>query len=306
MRPWTAHRLAASAGAILAALFATWLVSADTVASRFVGIAVFAAVALDIATTIWRRRSLDVRATATGTFDVDDGVPILLSWSGADPDASDDTIVVAPTVPYLVDRRHPSRGELRMVAFFERGGYDHVELQVMIRSFLGLYAEYATLRRDADFVVGPRIEPAQIDEPFPDPERELVSVREYQRGDPKGLVHWRSTARCQTLMVKAEEPQLPGPHASAGALTVVVSWLVEGDPESERAHGRARTYAERGLELGLAVTLISATRDDGPAARRVHNREDILRLLALAHPTATPLELPIGSHGVVVHPGGDR
>ncbi len=297
----TTARLQSATALAAAVFFAIWLMTLDDEVGWFVAVTVAAAVALDVAHTVHRRRSLEVVATATGTYDVDEAVLIGVSHEGAGRDR--DYRIVAPLKPYYVAERDPARGQVRYLVFFERGVHDRVELRVLIRSYLGFHTHYSVTNHAVDVVVGPRAEPGQVDEFFPDSDRELVGVRQYQRGDPLGRVHWRSTARTQTLMVKAEEPRALEPSSS---LTVVVGWLVEGDPDSERALGRARTYAERGLDLGFEVSIFCVTDGPDPVERPVRSREDVLQRLAQARPSQTSLTLPPGARGIVVHPEGDR
>jgi uncharacterized protein (DUF58 family) len=114
------------------------------------------------------------------------------------------------------------------------------------------------------------------------------SVRPYAPGDPAHLVHWPSTARTGTLVVRELEP--PAPFGQA-----IVVDLRDLGPDKERAAsyslGAARAVLAAGGELVLCTAEVS-----GPVTRRVRAPIDAARRLAravAAEPGAPPEGWPV-------------
>ena len=140
------------------------------------------------------------------------------------------------------------------------------------------------------------------------------SVRPYTSGDPQHLVHWPSTARLGSLVVKELEP----PVATGLAIVLDLSLTSEagsselGSSEDgssepgavisrvEDAASRAAGLAENALAQGARVVLCTA-QADGPVSAEVSSLLHLRRRLALAvagMPAAAPTDWP----AVVVRP----
>lgn len=106
------------------------------------------------------------------------------------------------------------------------------------------------------------------------------AVRPYVSGDPAHLVHWPSSARTASLVVKELEPPAPT------GLAIVVD--LRGDPiEAERVASYAAGAARSVLGSGGAVMLVTCEAD-GPAVATVGSVLDAGRRLARAVPGAPP------------------
>ena len=139
------------------------------------------------------------------------------------------------------------------------------------------------------------------------------SVRPYTSGDPQHLVHWPSTARLGSLVVKELEP----PVATGLAIVLDLSLTSEagsselgsseaGSSEAgssepgavisrvEDAASRAAGLAENALAQGARVVLCTA-QADGPVGAEVSSLLHLRRRLALAvagMPAAAPTDWP--------------
>jgi uncharacterized protein (DUF58 family) len=111
------------------------------------------------------------------------------------------------------------------------------------------------------------------------------SVRPYVAGDPARLVHWPTTARRGTLVVREHEP--------SAAIGVALIVELNGDREEvERAASRAAGIGRSTLAAGGSLWL--CTNDGGaPASARVVDLRDLSRRLARAG-EGTPGALPPG------------
>jgi uncharacterized protein (DUF58 family) len=105
-------------------------------------------------------------------------------------------------------------------------------------------------------------------------------VREYVPGDPARLVHWPSSARRGSLVVK----ELDDP--ASRRLAIVVDLRGAADA-AEAAASRAAGLANRALREGLAVVLATAEVGGGRVAA-VKTRVDVSRRLARAVAAAPP------------------
>lgn len=115
---------------------------------------------------------------------------------------------------------------------------------------------------------------------------EVRSVRPYRAGDPAHLVHWPSSARTGSLVVREMEP----PHRPTVVIVVEVPPAPE-DPDEAAAHhtsveasiGRAAGLGEAVLRTGGGVLL--CTNEDGRAVTaEVHGERQLNRRLAAAGP----------------------
>jgi uncharacterized protein (DUF58 family) len=99
-------------------------------------------------------------------------------------------------------------------------------------------------------------------------------VREYVPGDPARLVHWPTSARHGSLVVK----ELDDP---ASRRLVIVVDLGGDHDKAEAAASRAAGLAVRALREGLSVVLATAEHGSGRVAA-VKTRLDVSRRLARA------------------------
>ena len=120
------------------------------------------------------------------------------------------------------------------------------------------------------------------------------SVRPYVTGDPSHLVHWPSTARVGSLVVRELEPP------AATGLAVVVDLSGESGDHVEAAASRAAGVAESVLDQGGRVVLCTAEAG-GPVVEEVGDLLGIRRRLARAVP-GTPGVAPDHWPVVVVAP----
>jgi uncharacterized protein (DUF58 family) len=114
------------------------------------------------------------------------------------------------------------------------------------------------------------------------------AVRPYVPGDPARLVHWPTSARRGTLVVREHEP----PPIVGVALVVALN----GFPDDvEGAASRAAGIGRATLEAGGAVWCCTCEAD-GPVSARVVDRRDLGRRLARAtagEPAAPPPGWPV-------------
>jgi uncharacterized protein (DUF58 family) len=116
-------------------------------------------------------------------------------------------------------------------------------------------------------------------------------VREYVPGDPARLVHWPSSARHGSLMVK----QLDDPASRRLAIVVDLRGAFDA---AEAAASRAAGLANRALQEGLAVVVATAE-TGGQRVAAVKTRLDVSRRLARAI-AAPPPQGPFPSGTEVV------
>ncbi|MEX0768962.1 MAG: DUF58 domain-containing protein [Microthrixaceae bacterium] len=120
------------------------------------------------------------------------------------------------------------------------------------------------------------------------------SVRPYTNGDPQNLVHWPSSARLGSLVVKELEPPV------ATGLAIVLDLSGSEIDSVEDAASRAAGLAENALAHGARVMLCTA-QASGSACGEVSGLLQLRRRLALATagmPAAAPKDWP----SVVVTP----
>lgn len=137
------------------------------------------------------------------------------------------------------------------------------------------------------------------------------SVRPYVTGDPSHLVHWPSTARVGSLVVRELEPpatrglavvvdltpldppDVPSEHTARGDVTTHFGGEGTGDPV-EVAASRAAGIAESALDSGARV-LLCTVESSGPVSAEVADLLDVRRRLALAvegTPSSPPDDWP--------------
>lgn len=181
---------------------------------------------------------------------------------------------MAGAVPHLADRR---------------GVFREVRFEVRTTAPLGTFAAHRILSVDLGHVVhvAPKAlavdwvpAPAPLDDGMDDLALaahggDLVrSVRPYTPGDPAHLVHWPSTARTGSLVVRELEP--PAPVGQA-----LVVDLRDLGPDRERAASYALGAARAVLAAGGELILCTAEAD-GPVTRRARSVLEAGRRLARA------------------------
>jgi uncharacterized protein (DUF58 family) len=120
------------------------------------------------------------------------------------------------------------------------------------------------------------------------------SVRPYTSGDPQHLVHWPSTARLGSLVVKELEPPV------ATGLAIVLDLSGSETDSVEDAASRAAGLAENALANGARVMLCTA-QASGSTCGEVSGLLQLRRRLALAT-AGLPAAAPKGWPSVVVTP----
>ena len=113
------------------------------------------------------------------------------------------------------------------------------------------------------------------------------SVRPYVAGDPARLVHWPTTARLGTLVVREHEPS-----AAIGVALVVD---LTGDRDVERVASRAAGIGRATLAANGSLWLCTSE-TSGPVSARVVDVRDLSRRLARAGagtPGAPPPGWPV-------------
>ncbi|MBI4594465.1 MAG: DUF58 domain-containing protein, partial [Candidatus Rokubacteria bacterium] len=144
-----------------------------------------------------------------------------------------------------------------------RGRHRFPRLRVATRFPFGLFVKTARLAVDADFVVYPRVAPVppetrrELAGAGPAPTRrrgrghDLYNLRAYRAGDDPRLIHWRSSAKTQALMVRELQADT--------ALDTRLVLEAAGPPDPERIeHGLsdAASLAVHLLRGGAAVEVV--------------------------------------------------
>ena len=187
-------------------------------------------------------------------------------------------------------------GGERLVTWSEtpraRGPWRLAGFKVATRFPFGLFVKAAQLPPSAEVLVYPAVSPISADRRrelagtggAPAPRRGrghgLHNLREYRFGDNPRLIHWRSSAKSATLMVRELEAD------AALDARLVLEGTGRGDPERlERGLADAASLAVHLLEKGAAVELVGpgvhVPLGSGPA-----QRTRILTALALFDPGA--------------------
>ena len=182
----------------------------------------------------------------------------------------------------------PARGRRRLAGF-----------RVATRFPFGLFVKAGQLEPDVEVVVYPAVGPVS-----PDRHRELDgagggaaprrgrghglhNLREYRFGDDPRLIHWRSSAKSPSLMVRELEAD-----SALDTRLVLEGTGASDSARLERALAEAASLAVHLLGGGASVDLVGpgvhVPLGSGPA-----QRARILTALALYEPTASPL--PVGA-----------
>jgi uncharacterized protein (DUF58 family) len=113
---------------------------------------------------------------------------------------------------------------------------------------------------------------------------EYLGIREYRPGDPMRHVHWRSTARTGTVMVREFERE----QTRRLAILVDAAWDAgQVWTPLDRVCAVAASVAMAALAQGHGARLIVPARDDVEVLARAEGAE-LLERLALLTPTSTP------------------
>lgn len=199
---------------------------------------------------------------------------------------------------FLVDITSPDQVKLPLEVA-QRGAYDHLPVEVSTDAPFSVVMSSTTriVPLPRQLLVGPLVvaTPAELGAiggdraDLPSQGRAVSgdtvrSVRPYVQGDPAHMVHWPSSARLGSLVVRElEPPQLLG-------VAVMVQLVGEaGDEALELAVSRAAGVAVDALARGGRVMLCTATAT-GPVAEEVSSELQVRRRLAMA--TSGPLPAP--------------
>jgi len=204
----------------------------------------------------------------------------------------------------------PAAGEISRIAT-RRGVSRSLRVELRTSAPLGVFVRTRAVRVDLRFelVVAPN--PITVG-PRPDPVGQRVrerpndgpvavstlasrgggdtvrAVRPYVAGDAARLVHWPTSARLGTLVVREHEP----PPATGIAIVVDLN----GAPDDvEHAASRAAGIGRATLAAGGAVWCCTSERD-GPVSARVADARDLGRRLARAgagEPGIPPVGWPV-------------
>ena len=259
--------------------------STDREVMAVVWVALLGVFAIGIAWPLYAVRRITVAASSPRDAVVGEHLPIRVTLSGRSPGC--EVRALDPTGAW---RRSAAPGEGDLLHLADRRGlFPEIRIEVRVTGALGILAAHRvhSLRLPVAVEVAPRPlaitwapAPAPVDggtEPtnLGLPGVDLVrSVRPYTVGDPAHLVHWPSTARAGTLVVREMEP--PAPVGQA-----IVLDLRGLGPDAERgaayALGAARSVLANGGELVLCTSEAG-----GPVAARVRTPLDAGRRIARA------------------------
>jgi hypothetical protein len=144
-----------------------------------------------------------------------------------------------------------------------RGVYESSAVKVTSSAPLGVATARRSLEVPGRTLVFPEVfdvDRLPISSGLPAPERsarseprrgtgaEYLGIREYRAGDSMRHVHWASTARHGTVMVREFEQDL------AEALTIVVDTLADAEPSTERGRTPLDACCSIAASVGLAAT----------------------------------------------------
>lgn len=197
---------------------------------------------------------------------------------------------------YVLDLTSPDRVKLPL-EIERRGVYDHLPVEISTDAPFSvlLASENRILPLRRELLVGPVVieGTAELGEIKGEHRDEAVvghavsgdtvrSVRPYVSGDPSHTVHWPSSARLGSLVVREFEP----PETEG----VAVVLALRGEPGSgpvENAVSLAAGVVLNALDRGGRVVLCNQT-TSGPVSEEVTTRRDVQRRLARAVPGPPP------------------
>lgn len=199
---------------------------------------------------------------------------------------------------FVVDVTTPDSVDLPLEVS-QRGAYDHLPVEVSTDAPFGILVISARriVALPHQLLVGPAVIPtvAQLGPITGDrsdvPSRgravsgdTVRSVRPYVVGDPAHMVHWPTSARLGSLVVRELEPP-----QRLGVAVVLQLTGANGDPAVETAVSRAAGVAIDALDRGGRVVLCTAT-THGPVTQEVSGELVLRRCLAMA--VAGPVSAP--------------
>jgi uncharacterized protein (DUF58 family) len=290
-------------GVIVLAVLAVTVASPPRGTDRQILVLLWAAIAtalvVGIAWPSWAVRRVRVRASSPRDAVVGEYVPVEVDLDGVrgacevralDPTGAWHRVAGADrgTIEHLADRR---------------GLFHSLRVEVRVRGPVGVFAAHRVHQISLPCAVEVAPRPLAVDWlPAPAPVDGLAalggsavlggdlvrSVRPYAPGDPAHLVHWPTTARMGTLVVRELEP--PQPLGQA-----IVVDLRDLGAETERAAAYGLGAALAVLAQGGELVLCTAEAD-GPVVERVRAPIDAARRLARAvigAPGAAPAGWPV-------------
>ena len=301
--------------------------TADPSVTGLVWAGLAGAVALGVIWPVVTVRTVRLRALAAPT----DLVVGQLATLELDLDGRAAGLAIAATGSGAVVVDIVSPGSIRVpFTVARRGAYRQLRVDVSSDAPFGIM--HATRTRLVELphqlLVGPIAEPHPVEPgPLPSELAEPVpagsgstgdsvrSVRAYVTGDPAHLVHWPSTARTGSLVVRELEP--PAANAIAIVVDLTSRDAPSGDDQSaaERASAVERTAslaagAARAAHERAARVLLCTAEASGPVAAEAPDELSVQRRLALAvpgRPAAAPDRWPVlvlAAAGVPAGTGG--
>jgi len=276
-------------GAVLLAVIVTGAVAPPQAADRQIMVIIWAAlIAMFLVGVPWPLvavRRIQVRVTSPRDATVGDHVPIAVELHGRrgiceiralDPTGPwhRATVAGSGTLAHLADRR---------------GVFQVMRVEVRVTAPLGLLAAHRVHAVELSMPVEVAPRPLQVSwRPAPAPVTDgatpfafgrpggdlVRSVRPYTTGDPSRLVHWPSSARAGTLVIREMEP--PAPLGQALVLDLR-DLTVDVERAASYAFGAARAVLGTGGQLVLCTCEAS-----GPVTAAVRSPLDAGRRLARA------------------------
>ena len=279
--------------------FATPPRTADPQVSATVIAAVGAVLAIGIAWPLVAVRRVRIEASSPRDATVGQEVPVAVRAAGVL--GSCEVQLLGPASGWhRVDRA--AAGSIGHVAE-RRGVFDHLEVLVRVTAPFGVVAgqRLHVVRLPAPVEVAPKamavdwlpsgaeVEGTELQRSSSALGGDLVrSVRPYAPGDPAHLVHWPTSARTGSIVVRELEPPTP----LAQAIVVALRGLgADRERAASYAFGAARAVLAAGGELVLCTA-----EANGPVAGRVGSVRDAGRRLARAvegAPAAPPRGWPV-------------
>lgn len=187
----------------------------------------------------------------------------------------------------------------------KRGRYRIERVKLLTRFPFGLFVKAATRPLPSELVVYPETSPLPAslvqdltalgrDEASPRRGQgpALYNLRPYQPGDDSRAIHWKTSARQATLIIREAEAEDQRRVTLALSTVPPFSWdmapgALPPDHPFERAVGLMASLASHLHARGFAVGVLVG-REDIPPEAGVANQYRILRALALCAPTPVP------------------